>query len=127
MKKKGIFPKSKLPVIIFDDFTTSTKFVDFPFKVKSSAMKILLVNNKEEADIFFIYQMIQKINFDLSTHKRYWISEYSKIKIPLPPLKVQKEIVQQIEKEERHVESCKELIKINTKKIQKKINEVWKK
>jgi type I restriction enzyme, S subunit len=35
----GIF--SDLPVIIFDDFTTATKFVTFPFKVKSSAMKIL--------------------------------------------------------------------------------------
>src|SRR3989337_4304972 len=35
----GIF--NTLPVIIFDDFTTATKFVNFPFKVKSSAMKIL--------------------------------------------------------------------------------------
>src|SRR6266849_5945724 len=34
---KGIF--NKLPVIIFDDFTTANKFVNFPFKVKSSAMK----------------------------------------------------------------------------------------
>ena len=38
---KGIFPKENLPVIIFDDFTTARQFVDFPFKVKSSAMKIL--------------------------------------------------------------------------------------
>jgi type I restriction-modification system DNA methylase subunit len=37
---RGIF-ESPLPVIIFDDFTTATKLVDFPFKVKSSAMKIL--------------------------------------------------------------------------------------
>ena len=39
---KGIY--TKLPVIIFDDFTTSSQYVDFPFKVKSSAMKILSVN-----------------------------------------------------------------------------------
>ena len=32
-----------LPVIIFDDFTTDSKYVEFPFKVKSSAMKILRV------------------------------------------------------------------------------------
>ena len=37
---KGIY--DKLPVIIFDDFTTSIQYVNFPFKVKSSAMKILL-------------------------------------------------------------------------------------
>ena len=35
----GIY--SNLPVVIFDDFTTDSKFVDFPFKAKSSAMKIL--------------------------------------------------------------------------------------
>lgn len=35
----GIY--DKLPVIIFDDFTTSSQYVNFKFKVKSSAMKIL--------------------------------------------------------------------------------------
>ncbi len=34
------------PVIIFDDFTTDSRFVDFPFKIKSSAMKILRVKRK---------------------------------------------------------------------------------
>ena len=31
----------QLPVIIFDDFTTASQYVNFKFKVKSSAMKIL--------------------------------------------------------------------------------------
>lgn len=39
---EGIF--DKLPVIIFDDFTTATQYVNFKFKVKSSAMKILNIN-----------------------------------------------------------------------------------
>lgn len=30
------------------------------------------------------------------THKRYWISEYSKIPIPLPPINEQKRIVEKI-------------------------------
>ena len=37
-EENGVF--TDLPVIIFDDFTTDSKFVDFPFKAKSSAMKI---------------------------------------------------------------------------------------
>ncbi len=41
----GIY-RDKLPVIIFDDFTTATKFVEFPFKAKSSAMKILVAEKK---------------------------------------------------------------------------------
>ena len=35
----GIY--ENIPAIIFDDFTTDSKFVNFPFKVKSSAIKIL--------------------------------------------------------------------------------------
>ncbi|WP_220272079.1 restriction endonuclease subunit S domain-containing protein [Helicobacter didelphidarum] len=41
-EKDGIYKADKKkPVIIFDDFTTSFHWVDFDFKVKSSAMKIL--------------------------------------------------------------------------------------
>jgi len=92
-EKNGIFPKDKLPVIIFDDFTTATKFVDFPFKVKSSAMKILH-SVKNISDAKFLFHLMQNISFDhTGIHKRYWISEYSKIEILLPPLPEQHRIV----------------------------------
>lgn len=52
---KGIYTDN-LPVIIFDDFTTATKYVDFPFKVKSSAMKILK-EKKELANIKYLYYL----------------------------------------------------------------------
>jgi len=92
-EKNGIFPKDRLPVIIFDDFTTATKFVDFPFKVKSSAMKILHPV-KNISDAKFLFHLIQNISFDhTGIHKRYWISEYSKIEILLPPLPEQHRIV----------------------------------
>lgn len=81
----------KSPVIIFDDFTTSFHWVDFAFKVKSSAMKILLPKNKE-ADFRYIYYAMKCINFVPQTHARHWISKYSKFRIPLPPLDIQKEI-----------------------------------
>ncbi|GHT78732.1 hypothetical protein FACS189464_2690 [Bacteroidia bacterium] len=72
-----------LPVIIFDDFTTDCKYVNFPFKVKSSAMKFL--KSKEEVDIFFAFSHLQQLRLlDVGEHKRMWISEFSKIKIPLP-------------------------------------------
>ena len=41
-----------LPVIIFDDFTTESKYVDFPFKVKSSAIKFL--RTKGDIDIRYV-------------------------------------------------------------------------
>lgn len=106
-EEKGIF-ESPLPVIIFDDFTTATKFVDFPFKVKSSAMKILKA--KENANITFLYYLMQHIQFDSSDHKRYWISQYSKIEIPLPPISIQEEIVSEIEGYQKIIDGAKAVV-----------------
>ena len=91
-EKDGIFPINKLPCIIFDDFTTAKQFVDFPFKVKSSAMKILLPK-KEKADIKFVFYLMKNINFPIKSHKRFWISHYSKLRISIPNLFEQKRIV----------------------------------
>ena len=89
-EKTGVF-KDDLPVIIFDDFTTSFKFVDFPFKAKSSAMKILKAKN-ENCNIHFIYESMKGIKFPLGEHKRYWISEYQYMKILYPCYDEQKVI-----------------------------------
>ena len=85
-----------LPVIIFDDFTTASQYVSFEFKVKSSAMKILTPNTELVLPKFIYYRM-QIIQFDHSTHKRYWIQQYSKIKVSIPPIPVQEQIVAKIE------------------------------
>lgn len=90
----GIF--DQLPVIIFDDFTTATQFVNFRFKVKSSAMKILHINTDLVIPKYIFYRL-QIIQFDHSTHKRYWIKSYSKIKVLIPPLDEQSRIVAHIE------------------------------
>ena len=84
-----------LPVIIFDDFTTDSKYVDFPFKVKSSAMKIL--HPKAGINLRYIAYLMSVTRLVGDTHKRYWISEYSKIVIMLPPVREQERIVAVIE------------------------------
>ena len=89
---KGIY--NNIPTIIFDDFTTDSRYVDFPFKVKSSAMKILQV--KKEINIKYVAYFMSITRLVGDTHKRYWISEYSKITIPIPPRKEQDRIVQKI-------------------------------
>lgn len=118
---KGIF-NDELPVIIFDDFTTATKFVDFPFKVKSSAMKILKAK-KELAEIKYLYYMMQQIEFNASEHKRYWISQYSRIEIPLPPLEIQRQIVAEIEGYQEIIDGAKQIV--NNYKPTIKINPDW--
>ena len=88
--------KNDLPVIIFDDFTTDSKYVDFSFKVKSSAMKILTAD-KSLIDTKYAYYIMQTVECDHETHKRYWISEYGRTIIGLPPLNEQLKITSQIE------------------------------
>ena len=83
-----------LPCIIFDDFTTDSKYVDFPFKVKSSAMKILQVHEDLNIEYVSFFMSVTRLIGD--THKRYWISEYSKLPIPLPPRNEQDRIVASI-------------------------------
>ena len=100
---------SNVPVIIFDDFTTAFKYVDFPFKVKSSAMKILKAN-KEIADIRFLYYRMMKTGIDTELHKRYWISKYSKLKIPLPPIDQQKKIAAILDAADAYRQKTKALI-----------------
>ncbi|WP_232620390.1 restriction endonuclease subunit S [Prevotella intermedia] len=86
---EGIY--NRLPCIIFDDFTTDSRLVDFPFKVKSSAMKILQVHYGVEVEYVSLFMSITRLVGD--THKRYWISEYSKLEIPIPPQEEQKRII----------------------------------
>ena len=74
---------NKLPVIIFDDFTTDSKYISHPFKVKSSAMKMLSLKNNDY-DLRLVYELMQQIDFPLKDHQRYWISEYSQLTISLP-------------------------------------------
>ena len=93
-EKEDIF--SELPVIIFDDFTTESKFVDFPFKVKSSAMKILHINTDLVLPKFAFYLM-QATEIDHDNHQRYWISTYSQELLGLPPINEQKRILSALE------------------------------
>jgi type I restriction enzyme S subunit len=86
---KNIF-NDNLPVILFDDFTTATQFVDFPFKAKSSAMKILVPKKNE--NIRFIYAVMQLIKFEVGGHGRHWISQYALMNISYPCLEEQKKI-----------------------------------
>lgn len=102
----GVF--NNVPVIIFDDFTTDSKYVDFPFKVKSSAMKILHV--KHGVNIKYIYYFMSITRLVGKTHKRYWISEYSKLDIPLPPYNEQCRIVDAIERINNRIDDIAEAL-----------------
>ncbi len=80
-EEHGIF-REGLPVIIFDDFTTSSQFVDFAFKAKSSAMKILKAKNG--SNIKFMFEALQMLSFEVGAHERHWISAFAPMLVPVP-------------------------------------------
>jgi len=71
-------------VIIFDDFTTDKKYVDFSFKIKSSAIKLLTLKHEERDNLRFVFECMNNIVFEEKEHKRYYISEYQHINIYVP-------------------------------------------
>ena len=98
----GIYKASEKPVIIFDDFTTANKWVDFDFKAKSSAMKMISSGDDNRFLIKYIYYWLNTLPSELvdGDHKRQWIGNFSNKKIPIPcpenpkkSLEIQAEIV----------------------------------
>lgn len=91
----GIYKASENPVIIFDDFTTANKWVDFDFKAKSSAMKMITSKDESKLLLKYIYYWLNSIPSGLveGDHKRQWISNFSNKQIPIPTIAIQKEIV----------------------------------
>ena len=93
-EKFGIYLASKEnPTIIFDDFTTSFHWVDFDFKVKSSAMKMLRPKETFGGSFKYVFYAMKCIKYEAVDHSRHWISKYSQFEIPIPPIEVQEEIV----------------------------------
>lgn len=106
---EGIY--TRVPIILFGDFTTNSKYVDFPFKIKSSALKILRTK-KTNYNLKFIYELIQLIRFPVSTHKRYYISEYQHLKIRVPSINEQNEITDILSKADKSIELLEKEIEL---------------
>ena len=116
--KNGIFHATKEnPVILFDDFTTDARLIDFDFKVKSSACKIL-VPKRKNINLKYVFYALKCVNINTDSHKRYWISVFSQQLIYYPSKEKQEEIVNSLEsiesiinQNQRCISSIDELIK----------------
>jgi type I restriction enzyme S subunit len=93
-EESGVYQASPIePVVIFDDFTAASKWVDFPFKAKSSAMKMLKPKPGLGVDFRFLFFAMQTITYRPQQHARQWIQTYSAFRVPVPPIAVQREVV----------------------------------
>ena len=84
----GIYQKGEC--IIFDDFTMDAKYVAFPFKVKSSAIKILTA--KPNVNLRFMFEYLSYLELKSEEHKRHYISEIASLVVELPSKEMQDQI-----------------------------------
>jgi type I restriction enzyme S subunit len=99
----GVF--NDLPAIIFDDFTTESKYVTFPFKAKSSAMKILKAHN---SNLYFMFCAMQMIKYSIGGHERHWISKFSHLTLKVPSLEEQNAIASVLVQSDKEIEIQKQ-------------------
>ena len=117
-EKDGVYKASKNnPTIIFDDFTTGHHWVDFDFKIKSSAMKMLRLKNNKSLLRYIFYSMAL-INYVPTEHSRQWISKYSQFEIPLPHIKVQEEIVKILDSFTNLIDALNEELSLRQKQFE---------
>lgn len=113
----GIYKASKEnPCIIFDDFTTSFHWIDFNFKVKSSAMKML--RPQKNVNFRYVYYAMLGINFIPGGHQRHWISKYSQLSIPVPSLSEQQRIVDILDTFTSSIDNLKQQIEQRRKQYE---------
>lgn len=119
-EEDGIYKASpQNPTIIFDDFTTGFHWVDFDFKVKSSAMKMLkLKESKKKNDFRYIYMAMKTIDYIPTNHTRHWISIYGKFEIPLPPPTIKREIVSVLDFFTTLIDKMKQEVELRKKQME---------
>ena len=100
---------SQAPRILFDDFLTISKLVEFAFKVKSSAVKILSPTS-EDCNLRFLFYAMSQLRFDVVDHQRHWIGQFSKLEIAIPKRYEQDRIAAAIMACDKHIAALQSLI-----------------
>ena len=89
----------------------------------------ITVRDAEKLDNYFLYYFM--LGFDLSLISNSAgvalinNPDIKGVKIPLPPIEIQRQIVAELEAEQQLINANKKLIEIYQQKIKSKIAEVW--
>ena len=117
----GIYSKGEC--VIFDDFTMDVKFVNFPFKVKSSAIKILTSNSGN--DLYFLYEYLQNLGLVSEEHKRHYISEIEPMIVTCPTFEEQQNISNLLRSFDRKIEYANRELTLYNKQKQYLLSQMF--
>jgi len=113
--------KVKNPVVIFGDHTCVVKYSEKQFVQGADGIKILETNEKLLPKFFYYFLKANPIESE--GYKRHF-SKLRKIKIPLPSLETQKQLVAEMEEQEKIIEANKKLVGIMEQKISDVLSEI---
>ena len=109
------------PCIIFDDFTLDSKYVDFKFMVKSSAMKILTA--KKDNNLYFAFNRLNSSKLESLGHARHYISVVQESDTLIPNFEEQDKLSELFKKIEDlitlHQRKCEKLKNIKKALLEK--------
>ena len=112
-----------LPLIVFGDHSCTVKYIDFPFIRGADGTQLLKVNQKDIITQYHFYVLQDTYIENSDRYDRHY--KYLKnIKIPLPPLDVQQQIVAECEKVDEEYNTVQKTIEENKRKIEKLMSEV---
>ena len=117
----GIYSKGEC--VIFDDFTMDVKYVNFPFKVKSSAIKILTSNSGN--DLYFVYEYLQNMGLVSEEHKRHYISEIEPMIVACPTFEEQQNISNLLRSFDRKIEYANRELTLYNKQKQYLLSQMF--
>ena len=117
----GIYSKGEC--VIFDDFTMDVKFVNFPFKVKSSAIKILTAIGNN--DLYFTYEYLQNLGLVSEEHKRHYISEIEPMIVACPTFEEQQNISNLLRSFDRKIEYANRELTLYNKQKQYLLSQMF--
>ena len=95
------------PLVIFGDHTCVVKLMETPFIQGADGIKIICT--KDELDPRFLYHVLRVNPLDNDGYKRHFTLLKRK-QIPLPPLDVQREIVEEVEGYQRVIDGARAVV-----------------
>ena len=95
------------PLVIFGDHTCVVKLMETPFIQGADGIKIICT--KDELDPRFLYHVLRANPLDNDGYKRHFTLLKRK-QIPLPPLAVQREIVEEVDGYQRVIEGARAVV-----------------
>ena len=112
-----------LPLIVFGDHSCTFKYIDFPFIRGADGTQLLKVDENEFIPKCFYYlvQLVEIPNRDrYERHFKY----LKNLEIPLPPLEIQQQIVDECEAVDQETEQAHQTIATTKQWIEEKVQAV---